>query len=105
MSVSLLRDNKDGSKVIWSHAVSAEEFYRRCWDKGVRENNIRLFRECAEFYASDLPEVLDELQRLKEWALKELSKEDSERMVERIEGLQYWIPKECENDGGMFFLA
>lgn len=105
MSVDLLRDSLDGTEVIWQRAIATEEFYWRCWNRGVQENKIRFFKESAEFYASDLSEVINELQRLQDWASEALSPVDAKRMLYRIDTLLYWLPRECENEGGKFFLA
>ncbi len=96
-------DDKN-AKVIFQHAVSTYSFYKKYWEKGIYECDVRLFQDNGEFYADDLDEVMAELDRLKDWALKKMSGWDQKYFIERIEQLQYWLPLECENEGGKFYL-
>ncbi len=108
MSVDLFRYNTvyddKNAKTIFQHAVATHSFYMKYWEKGIRECNVRLFQDNGEFYADDLDEVMAELDRLKDWALKEMSGWDREYFINRIEELQYWLPTECKNKGGKFYL-
>lgn len=107
MSVDLHRYDGDifdkSSKLISQHAVASYSFYCKCWEKGIRECNVRLFRDDGEFSDGDIDEVMTELNNLKSWALKELSGSDQEYFITRIEHLQHYLSAECKKDGEKFF--
>ncbi len=92
------------AKVIFQHAVATYSFYKKYWERAIRECNVRLFQDNSEFDPGDLDEVMAELDRLKEWSLKYMSDWDQEYFLKRINDLQYWLPLECRNEGGRFYL-
>ena len=48
---------------------------------------------------------MEELWKIHNRVVRELYPEDREKMRDRIDQLMKWLPDECENEGGMFFLA
>lgn len=105
MSVSLFRYDADGECTL-CYPVSTEDVYIRVWNRAIAEENFRLFRECSGFTVEQVSEVLDELQRIKDWCERNLdhSSRDYSYMIWRPDDLMQAIPEEAEKSSEPFEL-
>ncbi len=105
MSVSLFRYDADGECTLCC-PVSTEDVYIRIWSRAIAEENIRLFRECSGFTVEQTGEVLDELQRIKDWCERnpDHSSRDYSYMIWRLDDLMQAIPEEAEKSSEPFEL-
>ncbi|MBD5140928.1 MAG: hypothetical protein HDT25_05885 [Ruminococcus sp.] len=84
---------KDGLGILFDTPVSVEKYYHDTWDKANKELGIKLFIAYGKpFRFDDIPEVLDELTRLKSWA--EIN--EHSYMSDRIDELMEIIPQICD---------
>lgn len=91
VSLSLYKEGERG--LLFDTPVSFEHYYYEVWDKANKELGIKLFKTFArEFGFDDIPEVLDELSRLKAWAEINADSYMNNRIIELME----IIPKVCE---------
>lgn len=97
MAVGLFKYDRDindpDSKLVLSENISSQKFYDIYWEKAVLELKIKYIRDDGEFDKTKLGDVLEELESLKKWALKNLKSENLEYMKIRIENLQKVIPQ------------
>lgn len=78
--------------ITLTEPISTERFYLSHWEPAIREMNVSIFRDGSQFQQSDLDQVLNELSRLKDWAVRNLTGSDLLYMKGRIEHLQSVIP-------------
>ena len=105
MSVSLFRYDADGECTL-CYPVSTEDVYIRIWSRAIAEENIRLFRECGGFTVRQTGEVLDELQRIRNWCDRNLDtdSQDYSYMIWRLDDLMQVIPEEAKKSDEPFEL-
>ena len=97
MSVSLFRYNAD-RKCILCYPVSVENIYIRVWSRAIEDAHIQLFRECGGFTVEQVGEVLDELQRIRDWCERNLDHDSADYgyMIQRLYDLMQVIPAEAK---------
>ncbi|MDE7293768.1 MAG: hypothetical protein K2N72_05015 [Oscillospiraceae bacterium] len=100
MSVGLYRldPNIQGYNFVYYQPVCGEAFYREHWQRAVAETHSRFFQDQSKFSVKDVPVVLDELRRQKEWAYNNLSGRKLIYMVSSIENLEENLPIACEEN-------
>lgn len=92
MSVSLNREEGPEGSIDFSIPIATTQFFVTFWDRAIADLGLRLIQENASFGREKLPDVLDELARLKEWAVLHLTGNDLDYMKGRIEDLEAGIP-------------
>ncbi|MFC0331196.1 hypothetical protein ACFOLF_22515 [Paenibacillus sepulcri] len=88
--------------------VATEAFFQECWEPAVKALGLQwvpVFSSGIDITKEDLPAVLDELERLKQWAEQELSGERRGQILVRIERLAAELPKALERDGAVVFIG
>lgn len=98
MSVSLALFKKEPSgeyTLLFDTPVSFQSYYNDVWKRAIEELGIEIFRAWSVFDFDEVPQVLDELKRLLDWA--QVNADDY--MTDRIEGLLKMIPELCEEYG------
>ncbi|MDF2713501.1 MAG: hypothetical protein K0R28_426 [Paenibacillus sp.] len=88
--------------------VAAESFFAECWEPAVQALGLRwvpLFSTGVDVMKEDLPAVLDELARLKQWALSRGGGERMEKLSSRIELLETELPKALRRDGAVVHIG
>ncbi|UQZ85499.1 hypothetical protein SK3146_04788 [Paenibacillus konkukensis] len=87
--------------------VAAEAFFAECWEPGAEALGLQwvpVFSTGIEIMKEDLPEVLDELDRLKQWALSR-GGDRMEKLASRIELLEAELPKALQRDGAVVYIG
>ena len=72
-----------GSEFIDDVPVSFFSVWKRTWERAQKECNIRIFMDCQYFRISEVPQVLEELDRIYEW-VQTNGGEDTEYVSWRI---------------------
>jgi hypothetical protein len=88
--------------------VAAEAFFSECWEPAAEALGLQwvpIFSTGIDVMKEDLPAVLDELARLKQWALSQAGGERMEKLVSRIELLQTELPKALQRDGVVVYIG
>ncbi|UUZ90133.1 hypothetical protein LJK87_29630 [Paenibacillus sp. P25] len=88
--------------------VSTEAFFAECWEPAAEELGLRwvpVFSTGIEITKEDLPEVLGELNRLKEWALEQSGGERMKQLVSRIDLLLAESPRALQRDGTAVYIG
>ncbi|MDF2659871.1 MAG: hypothetical protein K0Q94_2662 [Paenibacillus sp.] len=88
--------------------VAAEAFFAECWEPAAEALGLRwvpLFSTGIDVMKEDLPAVLDELARLKQWALSEAGEERMAKLASRIELLESELPKALQRDGAVVYIG
>lgn len=88
--------------------VAAEAFFAECWEPAAEQLGLQwvpLFSTGVDVMKEDLPAVLDELARLKKWALSQADGERMEKLASRIELLQTELPKALHRDGAVVYIG
>ncbi|CAG7599277.1 hypothetical protein PAESOLCIP111_00298 [Paenibacillus solanacearum] len=88
--------------------VAAEAFFAECWEPPAEALGLKwvpLFSTGIEIEKQDLPEVLDELNRLKEWALEQAGGERMEKLLSRIQMLLTALPQMLQRDGAVVYIG
>ncbi|MFE5317676.1 hypothetical protein ACFQ88_03095 [Paenibacillus sp. NPDC056579] len=88
--------------------VAAEAFFAECWEPAAEALGLKwvpVFSTGIEIMKEDLPDVLDELNRLKEWAMDQPGGERMEKLTMRIELLLTELPKALQRDGAIVYIG
>jgi len=88
--------------------LAAETFFAECWEPAAETLGLKwvpIFSTGIEIMKEDLPEVLEELNRLKQWALSQAGGERMEKLANRIEILQSELPKMLQRDGAVVYIG
>lgn len=57
----------NSSEFVNDVPVSFQSVWNHVWDQALTECKIRIFVDCHDFSISQIPEVLEELDRIYEW--------------------------------------
>jgi hypothetical protein len=88
--------------------VATEAFFAECWQPAAESLGLQwvpLFSTGIEIGREDLPAVLDELARLKQWALARAQDARFEMLAGRIELLETELPKALEREGAVVYIG
>ncbi|TNJ67739.1 hypothetical protein FE784_03010 [Paenibacillus hemerocallicola] len=88
--------------------VAAEAFFAECWEPAAEALGLKwvpLFSTGIDVMREDLPAVLDELARLKQWALSQGGEERTAKLASRIELLLTELPKALQRDGVVVYIG
>ncbi|MEF3313715.1 hypothetical protein PV433_33020 [Paenibacillus sp. GYB004] len=109
MSISaFVPDPVNGFERQFHIPVAAEAFFAEYWEPAAEQLGLQwvpLFSTGIDITKEDLPAVLDELARLKEWALNQPGGERIAKLASRIELLQAELPKALERDGAVVYIG
>ncbi|WP_409340629.1 hypothetical protein [Paenibacillus sp. MBLB4367] len=109
MSISaFIPDPVDGFEKQFHVPVAAEAFFAECWEPAAEALGLQwvpLFSTGIDVMKEDLPAVLDELARLKEWALSQTGGERMEKLASRVQLLQTELPKALQRDGAVVYIG
>lgn len=95
MSISLNREC--GGELI-EIPVASNEFFAIYWNRGIKECELRIFKENGRFGIEQLSDVLSELEKLKMWTERNVYDKKFRYMNERIDNLLKEIPIVFERD-------
>lgn len=101
MSVAIFGDSVDSEEFAYL-PVSGEKSFMEIWEPAILQLHITRLANGIYLKKEELPEILKDFRRIKEWALtnSELSEKDREYVTERIDWLLVELPKrwsECPN--------
>jgi hypothetical protein len=88
--------------------VAAESFFSECWEPAAETLGLKwvpVFSTGIDVMKEDLPAVLDELARLKQWALSQAGGERMAKLASRIELLQTELPKALQREGAVVYIG
>lgn len=109
MSISaFVPDPVNGFERQFHIPVAAEAFFAEYWEPAAEQLGLQwvpLFSTGINITKEDLPAVLDELARLKEWASNQSGGERIAKLASRIELLQAELPKALERDGAVVYIG
>ncbi|MDR9855849.1 hypothetical protein RJP21_19730 [Paenibacillus sp. VCA1] len=109
MSVGVfIVDPVDDFERSFTIPVATESFYRKYWVPAIRELNLQwiaLFENGVDLEQEDLPAVLGEVSRLKEWAQANMRGDDLEHMLQRLELLETELPKAYRRSGTVVYIG
>ncbi|MBD2868896.1 hypothetical protein [Paenibacillus arenilitoris] len=96
MSISaFILDPEDDFERSFMLPIATEAFYKKYWEPAAEELGLQwtaLFQGGTDVERDDVPSVLDELSRLKEWVLARMSGDEREHMLRRLELLERELP-------------
>lgn len=94
MSVGVMMYDSKTNQLIsnYSFPVSNEEFFLKYWQVAIDELGIKRIQNGIELRQPHLAEGLKELDKLKNWAISNLSGGNLEYMITRIELMQFELP-------------
>ncbi|CAI6080020.1 hypothetical protein PAECIP112173_02767 [Paenibacillus sp. JJ-100] len=108
MSVGLYRYSGDiydrDSELTLSENISTQEFYDEHWERAIHKLGISIVRDSSEIVFHQLEDALDELDRLREWAIQELDGTNLEYMQGRVEQLQRILPNAFVSKGDVLYI-
>jgi hypothetical protein len=88
--------------------VATEAFFRDFWEPAVKTLGLQwvpIFAAGIDVRKEDLPDVLEELDRLKLWAERELSGEQRDHILARIGRLADELPKAFQREDAVVFIG
>lgn len=105
MSISaMILDSKDEFEEKFFVPVATESFFEECWEPAIEKLGliwIKVFSVGIDIVEKDFPFVKQELAQIKEWAIDNLSEENRIKIIERIELLEFEVPKAFSHREGM----
>lgn len=104
MAISLNREGNSDGTIDFSINIATTKFYNAYWEIAIKELGITIFRENGQFSKKELPEVIRELERLKEWAISNLSGKELEYMEERIVNLIEAVPEMFNQEDTILYI-
>ncbi|MCQ6560968.1 hypothetical protein [Paenibacillus mendelii] len=87
--------------------VASEAFFKAYWEPAAEELNLQwvpIFSTGIDVSEEDLPDVLDELNRLKQWAAAR-GGEEMEQMLGRIDLLITQLPQAYRREGAVVYIG
>lgn len=88
--------------------IATESFFKECWMPAIESLCLRwtvLFSTGIDVEEGDVPNIMNELLLIKEWAHKNLGEEQRIKILERIEGLQEELPKAFQRREAIVFIG
>jgi len=88
--------------------VATESFFKECWLPAIESLGLQwtdLFRTGVDVEEEDVPQIIAELIRIKEWAAKNLNEEQKVKIFERIAGLQDKLPLAFQRKDAVVFIG
>lgn len=109
MSISaIILDPEDDFERSFMLPVATESFYLKYWAPAVEELNLQwaaLFQDGTDVEQEDIPAILDEVSRLKDWARAKMQGEDLQHMLRRLELLEEELPKAYKRGGAIVYIG
>ena len=97
MSVEIYNTDENDTKICL--AVSGEEFFNEIWANALGDLQITRLGNGIYLYKEDLPDILNDFLRIKQWSESNLSGEDLANIVSHIDTILDYLPKQwAEND-------
>lgn len=90
MSVALLFKMNTGQEKFDSIPISTEDAFAKRWLPGcvaLKLQKVPLFSDGIDIESGEIPDILDELQRLRKWMLESYSVQDAEFLTGRLDRL------------------
>lgn len=109
MSISaIIVDPEDDFERSFMLPVATESFFQKYWLPAVEELKLEwaeLFQDGTDVRREDIPAILDEVTRLKEWARSKMDGDDREHMLRRLELLEEELPKAYRRDDAVVYIG
>ncbi|NBD23684.1 hypothetical protein [Paenibacillus glycinis] len=109
MSISAFMPEPSGEyEKLFNVPVATEAFFGECWEPAAEALGLRwvpLFAPGIEVTKADLPDVLEELAKLKQWAARGLDGDRQALMLARLDRLAEELPKALERDGAVVYIG
>ncbi|WP_251508351.1 hypothetical protein [Paenibacillus polysaccharolyticus] len=108
MSVGLYRysgelDDRE-SELTLSENISTQDFYDEHWERAIHELGISIIQDSSQIAFHQLEDALDELERLREWAIQRLDGANLEYMKGRVEHLQRILPNAFDSEEVILYI-
>lgn len=88
--------------------VATESFFKECWLPAIESLGLQwtdLFPTGVDVEEEDVPQIIAELIRIKEWAANNLNEEQKVKIFERIAGLQDKLPLAFQRKDAVVFIG
>lgn len=88
--------------------IATKEFFSRVWVKGCEELKLEwipIFSTGIDILRQDLIPIKIELEKLKKWSEKNLSKQDKEKIIDRINKLEINLPRMFNRKDAIVFIG
>lgn len=109
MSVSaMIIDPEDDFERSFMLPIATESFYEKYWLPAVEELGlawIAQFRSGTDVEQEDMPHVLEEIARLKDWVRAKLGGEPGAHMLSRLELLERELPGAYRRGGAIVYIG
>ncbi|GIO69913.1 hypothetical protein [Paenibacillus cookii] len=109
MSIAVfIVDPVDDFERSFTIPVATESFYRQYWAPAIADLDLQwlaLFENGVDVEQEDVPAVLGEVSRLKEWARANMHGDDLEHMLRRLELLEAELPKAYRRGGAVVYIG
>ncbi|NIK71775.1 MULTISPECIES: hypothetical protein [unclassified Paenibacillus] len=96
MSISaFILDPEDEFERAFMLPVATEAFYKQYWEPATEELGLQwtaLFQGGTDVEHEDVPAILEELDKLKEWVIAKMDGEAREHMLRRLKLLETGLP-------------
>ena len=108
MSVSaFIPDPVNKEELGFNVPVASEAFFKSYWEPAAEELGLQwvpIFSTGIDVSLEDLPDVLDELNRLKQWASRRGGVE-MEQMLSRLDLLITQLPQAYRREGAVVYIG
>ncbi|WP_419875349.1 hypothetical protein [Candidatus Pristimantibacillus sp. PTI5] len=109
MSISaIIIDPEDEFERSFMLPIATEAFYKKYWEPAVEELGLQwaaLFQGGTDVEKEDAPEVLEEIAKLKDWVQANMSGDNQEHMLHRLELLESKLPSAYRRGGAVVYIG
>ncbi|SFD76938.1 hypothetical protein SAMN05216378_1352 [Paenibacillus catalpae] len=109
MSISaFIIDPEDEFERSFNLPVATEAFYKQYWEPAVEELGLEwaaLFQGGTDVEREDVPVILEEISKLKEWVTSKMSGDAAEHMLRRLNLLETELPGAFKRGGAVVYIG
>jgi hypothetical protein len=109
MSISaFIVDPEDEFERSFMLPVATEAFYKQYWEPAAEELGLEwtaLFQGGTDVEREDIPVILEEISRLKDWVNAKLTGEAQEHMLRRLNLLETGLPHAFRRKGAVVYIG
>lgn len=109
MSISaFIIDPEDEFERSFMLPIATEAFYKKYWGPAVEELGLQwtaLFQGGTDVEKEDVPAILEEIARLKDWVRIKITDDAMEHMLHRLELLESELPNAYRRGGAVVYIG
>ncbi|WP_028610830.1 hypothetical protein [Paenibacillus harenae] len=109
MSISaIIIDPEDEFERSFMLPIATESFYKKYWEPAIEELGLQwtaLFQGGTDVEREDVPSVLEEITRLKDWVRSRMDGDEQEHMLRRLDLLESELPKAFRRGAAVVYIG